>query len=116
MVSEPESAYFDKQKWLICQPVRSTDGLSCSLFAAGIGARIGKNAIPSIALLDRHVRSLMADLKESYLSARTPQARRKAALAGLASLLLWLGWLCSSKTFNLCWNDSDVVEPADGPS
>ena len=110
MVSEPESAYFDKQKRLICKPVRSTDGLGCSLFAAGIAARIGENAIPSITLLDRHVRSLMADLEESYLSACTPQARQKAALAGLASFLLWLGWLCSSETFDLCCHDFDVVE------
>ena len=116
MVAQPSSAYFDKHKRLICQSVRPTDGLGCSLFAAGIAARIGENVMPSIALLDRHVRSLMADLEESYLSARTPQARRKAALAGLASLLLWLGWLRSSETFNLCWHDFDVVEPADGPS
>ena len=116
MVSHPDSAYFDKQKRLICQPVRSTDGLGCSLFATGLGARIGENANPSIALLDRHVRSLMADLEESYLSARTPHARRRAALAGLASLLLWLGWLRSSETFDLCWADFDVLEPEDGPS
>ena len=58
----------------------------------------------------------MADLEESYLSARTPQARRRAALAGLASLLLWLGWLRSSETFDLCWNDFEVVEPEDGPT
>jgi hypothetical protein len=30
----------------------------------------------------------MAELDEQYLSARTPKARRTAALAGLATLLL----------------------------
>ena len=73
MVSKPKSAYFEKQKRLICQPVRSADGLGCSLFAAGIGACIGENANPFIALLDQHVRCLMADLEESYLSAHMPQ-------------------------------------------
>ena len=59
----------------------------------------------------------MADLEESYLSARTSQARqRKATLGGLASLLLWLRWLRSSETFALCWNDFDVVERENDPS
>jgi hypothetical protein len=58
----------------------------------------------------------MADLDESHWSTRTPLACRKAALAGLATLLLWLGWLRSSETFDLCWADFDVVEPEDGPS
>jgi hypothetical protein len=116
MVSQPDSAFFDQQKRLICQSVRPTDGLGCSLFATGIAARIGENATPSVALLDRHVRSLLTDLEDSYLSARTPHARRKSALAGLSTLLLWLGWLRSSETFDLCWSDFDVVEPEDGPT
>jgi hypothetical protein len=66
--------------------------------------------------LDWHVRSLLTDLEESYLSARTPQARHKMALAGLSTLLLWLGWLRSSETFDLYWSDFDVVEPEDGPT
>jgi hypothetical protein len=55
-------------------------------------------------------------LEETYLSARTPKARRMAALAGFATLLLWLGWLRSSETFDACWSDFDVVEPKDGPT
>jgi hypothetical protein len=116
MVSNPGSAFFDQQKRLICQSVRPTDGVGCSLFATGIAARIGENAVPSVALLDRHVRSLVDDLEEIYLMARTPQARRKAVLAGFATLLLWLGWLRSSETFDACWSDFDVVEPEDGPT
>ncbi len=37
------------------------------------------------------------------------------ALAGLANLFLWLGWLRSSKTFGLHWHDLQTTEPADGP-
>jgi hypothetical protein len=116
MVSKPDCAYFDQQRRLLCQPCRPTDGIGCSLFASGISARIGENVNPSVALLDRHIRSLEADLEEQYLSAKTPLARRKAALGGLATLLLWLGWLRSSETFNLRWKDFNVVEPEDGPT
>jgi hypothetical protein len=116
MISKPDCAYFDQQRRLICQPCRPTDGLGCSLFASGIASRIGENVNPSVALLDRHVRSLVSDLEEQCLSARTPKARRKAALAGLATLLLWLGWLRSSETFDLRWQDFNVVEPDNGPT
>ena len=116
MVSKPDGVYFDQQQRLICQPCRPTDGLGCALFAAGIASRIGENVNPSVALLDRHVRSLISDLEELYLSARAPRVRQKIALAGVATLLLWLGWLRSSETFDLCWQDFDVVEPEDGPT
>jgi hypothetical protein len=116
MVSRPDSSYFDQQRRLICQPCRPTDGMGCSLFASGIASRIGENVNPSVALLDRHIRMLVSELEERYLAARTPEARRTAALAGLATLLLWLGWLRSSETFNLRWQDFDIVEPNDGPT
>jgi hypothetical protein len=116
MVAHPASAYFDQQRRLILQPCRATDSLGSSLFATGIAARIGDNVNPSVALLDRHIRSLMAEIDEQYLSARTPKARRMADLAGLATLLLWLGWLRSSETFDLCWKSFTVVEPDDGPT
>jgi hypothetical protein len=116
MVSKPESTYFDQQRRLICQPCRPTDGLGCALFASGIASRIGENVNPSLALLDRHVRTLMSELDERYLSAKSLVARRQAALAGLATLVLWLGWLRSSETFDLRWQDFNVVEPEDGPT
>jgi hypothetical protein len=46
----------------------------------------------------------------------TPRARRRAAQGGLATLHLWLGWLCSSECFTLKWSDFDVIEPCDGPA
>jgi hypothetical protein len=116
MVSKPCSAYFDQQRRLICQPCWATDGIGCSLFASGIAACIGENVHPSLALLDRHIRSLEADLEDQYLSAKTSRARRRAALGGLATLLLWLGWLRPLETFTLCWKDFKVIEPVDGPT
>jgi hypothetical protein len=104
MVSQP-SACFDKEKRLIYQACRPTDRVGCSLFASGIASRIGDNVTASVALLDRHVRFLMADLEDQYLSTRTPRARRRAVQGGLATLLLWLGWLRSSECFTLKWSD-----------
>jgi hypothetical protein len=116
MFSKPCSAYFDQQSRLICQPCRATDGIGCSLFASGIAARIGENVHPSLALLDRHIRSLEADLEDQYLSAKTSRTRRRSALGGLVTLLLWLGWLRSLKSFTLCLKDFKVIEPIDGPT
>jgi hypothetical protein len=115
MVSRP-SSYFDQEKRLIYQACRPTDALGCSLFATGIASRIGEDVNPWVALLDCHVRSLMMDLEDQYLSAKTPRARRYAAQGGLATLVLWLGWLRSFETFHLSWRNFDVVEPRDGPS
>jgi hypothetical protein len=110
------SSYFDKDKCLIYQACRPTDALGCSLFATGIASPIGKDINPSVALLDGHVRSLMMDLEDQYLSAKTPRAWRRAAQGGLATLVVWLGWLGSFETFHLSWRNFNVVEPANGPS
>jgi hypothetical protein len=83
---------------------------------AGIASGIGEDINPSVALLDRHVRSLMMDLEDQYLSIKTPRVQCHAAQGGLATLVLWLGWLRSFETFPLLWRDFDVVEPPDGPS
>ena len=75
MVAQPSSAYFDKQKRLICQSVRPTDGLGCLLFAAGIAARIGENVMPSIAIkaatMERYLRSVATFCSRS--NARDPR-------------------------------------------
>jgi hypothetical protein len=115
MVSKP-SSYFDKEKRLIYQACHPTDALVCSLFATGTASQIGKDINPLVALLDCHVWSLMMDLEDQYLSAKTPCAWCCAAQGGLATLVLWLGWVCSLETFHLLWRDFYVVEPPNGPS
>jgi hypothetical protein len=100
MVSQP-SAHFNKERRLNYQACRPTDRMGCSLFASGIASRIDDDVTASVALLDRHVHFLMADLEDQYLSAKTPRARRRATQGGLATLFLWLGWLRSSECFTL---------------
>jgi hypothetical protein len=51
---------------------------------------------------------------QNYLNATTFDAKRRWALAGLANLLLWLGWLRSMETFSLTYADVLVVDPSDG--
>jgi hypothetical protein len=78
--------------------------------------RVGSESVPSVALLDRHVRWLDRDLDRRYRRTKTPDARRELAQAGLANLIFWLGWLRSTEGFSLRWMDVDVTLPVDGPS
>jgi hypothetical protein len=87
----PGAAILDEKKRVLHLDCRPTDDLASSLFAAGLGARLGEEAVPSVALLDRHVRALDAELNRLFLSARTPEERRELSLAGLISGLPRVG-------------------------
>jgi hypothetical protein len=116
MVRYPGNVYMDQGKRIIHQACRPTDSLGATLFASGLKARIGSESRPSVALLDRHVRCMDADLDRRYRAATTPAVRDELAKAGLANLSLWLGWLRSAENFELQWAQVSMVEPADGPS
>jgi hypothetical protein len=113
MISKPQQAYMDHQRRVLEQPCRATDGLGYTLYSAGMRARVGDQSHPSLALLDCHVRSLDLELNRAYLETHRPAVRHQLALAGLANLALWLGWLRSSETFGLTWADLVVIEPED---
>jgi hypothetical protein len=81
-----------------------------------MSSRLGTIAKPSMALLDRHVRWLDADLDRRYRLATTNLARLELARAGLLNLVLWLGWLRSAEAFNTTLDATIVVLPRDGPS
>ena len=116
MVSRPTGSFLDERDRLVYQSVRPTDSLSYSLFSGGMRARVGDEARPAIPLLDRHVRSLDQNLDAAYKDAREATERRRLALGGAATLLLWLGWLRSSEVFGLRWSDIDITPPAEGPT
>ena len=118
MVRYPGHVYsMDQGKRVIHQVCRPTDLLGATMFASGMKARLGNESRPSVALLDRHVRWLDADLDQHYrASARTDEVRHELAKAGLANLSLWLGWLLSRETFGLQWYKVVPVELSDGPS
>jgi hypothetical protein len=114
LVARPGAAILDEKKRVLHLQCRPTDDLASSLFAAGLGARLGEEAVPSVALLDRHVRALDAELRRLFLSARTAEERRELALAGFLNVLLWLAWLRSMEAFSLAWHDVTVLAPQDG--
>jgi hypothetical protein len=78
-----------------------------------MGGRLRTDSTVSLALLDRHIRSLDQVLDRRYRACTTAVERCELARAGLANLLLYLGWLRSSETFTAPWAGFDVVDPCD---
>ena len=115
VITDPSLGFVDTQRRLVQVPCRPTDSVGFTHHARGMAARVGTKTRPSVALLDRHVRHLDSSLEALFAQARTEVERRRFALAGLANLLFWLGWLRSSEVFSLCWQDIEVTRPRDGP-
>lgn len=114
MVRNPLNTFLDQQQRVLHQGCRATDNYSYSLFSKGMTGRLGSESIPSAPLLFRHVLYMDQTFNQNYLNATTFDAKRRWALAGLANLLLWLGWLRSMETFSLTYADVLVVDPSDG--
>jgi hypothetical protein len=53
------------------------------------------------------------DLDRRFRACTTAAERCELARAGLANLLLYLGWLRSSEAFTAPWSAFDVVDPCD---
>jgi hypothetical protein len=115
MVSQPNVSFMDDRKRILQVPCRPTDNLSSTLHAAGMSSRVGNDSTPSMPLLDRHVGYLDSSLNARYRQATTPQEKRELALAGLANVQFWLGWLRTSEVFSCEWRDYILIEPPDGP-
>ena len=103
-----------QQRLLRLEGVGPQDG-TMTHFTKGFKERIGDSPTPSWALLDRHIRAFDLFFESNYIEASTTIQQRRWALAGLANLFLWLGWLRSSELFNLRWQDITCIEPEDGP-
>ena len=107
-------SYFSSGTHLV-GPCRPTDGASFTLFAKGFSSRIGDNPNPATALLGRHIQSLDMWFRSQIPLSTGREERWQWALAGLANLLLWLGWLRSGELFELRWGSLHVILPRDGP-
>jgi hypothetical protein len=90
LITEPERLLLDGKR-LLFQDCRFTDVAGSTIFTTGMGARLGTDSTPSLALLDRHIRSLDQVLDHRYRACTTAAERCELACAGLASLLLYLG-------------------------
>lgn len=110
----PERNFFDDNRHRIGD-CKITDTGGYSMFSKGLSRRIGNNPRQATALLGRHVTNLEKWFDSNYRRARTRSARRKWALAGLAHVILWLGWLRGGEAFSVQQNDLRRILPKDGP-
>lgn len=113
MVSCPGRTWENDRRTVLIQDCRFTDDISNTLFAKGLGARIGNEPKPSVALLQRHVKYLDRSLDRLYKAATTDAQRREISRAGFANTAFWLGWLRSTELFHEHWYDLKVIEPED---
>lgn len=116
LVRDPSSTFQDTQQNVIQLPCRPTDSYSFTLFTKGMSGRLGTASSPATPLLFRHVLYMDRTFNANYKSASSLQSKRQWAMAGVANLILWLGWLRSTETFSLTWADVSMVLPEDGPS
>ena len=116
MLHHSGGVYFDHQRRLLVQPGRFTDDAGATFFAAGLSSRIGTATKPSVALLARHVHWIDLDLTTRYKAAQWRALKSDLARAGVANLILWLGWLRAGETLNLQWDDLCVIPPQHGPT
>jgi hypothetical protein len=112
LISEPERLLLDGKR-LLLKDCRFTDAAGSTIFATGMGARLGTDSTPSLALLDRHIRGFDQVLDRRYRACATAADHCELARVGLANLLLYLGWLRFSETFTAPWAGFDVVDPCD---
>ena len=115
MINFPTSTFLDQQQRVLQQPCRPTDGYSYSLMTKGMSGRLGTESTPATALLFRHVHYMDSVFDTNFRNATTFDAKRRWALAGLANLAFWLGWLRSMEVFSLTFDDVTVVFPDQGP-
>ena len=90
LVSHPSAAWLNKERRLLYQPCRPTDGVSMTMFNRGLLSRMGDVTTPSRALCERHVIAVDNHWNHVYKSTTCPVIRREAALGGLANILFWL--------------------------
>ena len=116
LICTPQDYTVDKdgQQWPTTGAPHQT--MVLTQFTKGMEGRIGTDAAPSWALRDRHIRYFDRHFDMQYRAAGSRQARHHWAQAGLANLLLWLGWLRSRELWDLRLCDVDVIQPSAGPT
>ena len=113
--TRPEDNYFDRHRHHL-GPCKVTDSGGYTLFSKGLAQRIGNNPRQATALLGRHITGLEQWFEDNYRRARTRADRQRWTLAGLAHVLLWLGWLRGGEAFGIAQEDLQRILPRDGPA
>ena len=111
----PDTNYFDRRRHHV-GPCKVTDTGGYTLFSKGLSHRIGNNPRQSTALLGRHVCGLDNWLDEEYARSNHLPDKLSWTLAGLANVILWLGWLRGGEAFGINQKDVRLILPRDGPA
>ena len=93
-----------------------TSTQSYTMCVKGMLRRMGDEATPSWALAFVHIRYLDWALNNAYEQATDAPHRHELACAGAANLIGYLGWLRSTETFCLTYDDITVTVPHAGPT
>ena len=117
LIAYPERAFRDphSRKVFMVDQVSPTDALGYGMMTTGMAKRVGDHSRPSIALTPSQISWMMRWLDARWVTHPSPSDRRDTAAAAVAHLTLWLGWLRSTETFSLTWDDVEVIRPCDGP-
>lgn len=116
MYAQPERILCDKDNHLALQDCRATDSYESSMFFKGMSSRLGIDIKPAVALLRRHIEWMDNEFERLYNQAGSVQEKKEYCQAGLANLLLYLGWLRGGETFSTTVNGSEMVLPSEGVS
>jgi hypothetical protein len=74
--------------------------------------QLGDHVVPSVALLDQHVRWIDRQMEELFHMATTSKQKQEACRVALANLFGWLYWLRGGEVFGLRHCDTDILPPA----
>jgi hypothetical protein len=114
LLNDPEKMMMDDKGRPIkvdgCSP---TDELGYVFFTDGMRRRLGDHAVPSVALLDQHVRWIDNHMEAIYQGATTSTKKQEVCRVALVNLFGWLGWLRGGELFGLRHCDVDTIQPAD---
>lgn len=115
LTAHPGKVYMDpNSRVMTTNDVSPTDELGYTMMNTGMKNRLGTEAKPSVALMDRHARHLDMSLRLRFKMAPTRLVKLELARAGFANIMAWLAWLRAQELFSARWCDISLTRPGDG--
>ena len=93
LVSHPSAAWLTKERRLLYQVCCPTDGVSMTMFGAGLLSCMRNLTTLSRVLSECHVVAVDHHWSQVYNSTKYSIVYREVILGGLTNVLFWLGWL-----------------------
>ena len=111
------TGFRDKDRTHLPPVVSQSGSLICQLTTTGMERRLGTENTPSLALQAHHVQFHLRARAQAMI--RLPlddPSFYQLALAQLAELLAWVGWLRANEIFSLRWCNVESIAPSSTPS